>query len=92
MAFIYYALELQRSMQKYLVGTTDGKKEEEEAERTEMSDLKNMSSCKKVKSLWRKNNQTKPSQCRAAVRGAEAVFCSTPHRFLHCICSKYQLF
>lgn len=36
MAFIYYVLELQRSMQKYLVGTTDGKKEEEEAERTDV--------------------------------------------------------
>lgn len=54
MAFIYYVLELQRSMQKYLVGTTDAKKEEGEAEHTVMSDLRNVSSCKNINSLSRK--------------------------------------
>lgn len=93
MAFIYYVLELQRSMQKYLVRTTDAKKGEEEVEHTETSDLRNVSSCENIKSLsWNKwgggkSNQIKPGQCSAAVHGAEAVICCTSHCFMHCSCS-----
>lgn len=53
MAFICYVLELQRSMQKYLVGTIDAKKEEEEAGHVRLE--KQQVAAKNIKSLPWKN-------------------------------------